>query len=82
MPITSVILTVAVGAWLTFMIAFPRRWGAIVDLEYDFWGKTGLKKVLGSDRMRAFEKGSGLNVLVGALLIYQLALTIALFMLS
>ena len=82
MSIFSLVLTVVVGAWLAVLVALPRRWSAFVDWEYNLWARTALKNVLGSDRMRAFEKGIGLKLLVAATFAYLLTLTIVLFWLD
>ncbi len=65
--ILDIVLTVAVGVWLSFMVIYPRRWDDVVDLELRFWRRVGLAKVLRTEWTSRFEKGIGFKILIGLL---------------
>ena len=79
MFVYSLLITVTIGVWLATLLFLRDVWTRLVDREYDFWERTPLRGLLASDRLRAFEKGFGLTVLVAVLFAYVLALTVFLF---
>ncbi|HUM04556.1 MAG TPA: hypothetical protein VLT90_03785 [Terriglobales bacterium] len=57
--------TLVFVAWLWVLIVKPEMWLAFVDREYAFYLKKGLLSPSVADRMRQFERGIGLKLLVG-----------------
>lgn len=56
--------------WLAFIILLPKTWGKIVDKESAFWVKTGLLSESIVEGTKKFEKGIGLKILLGLVVLF------------
>ena len=78
MLVLAPILTLILGAWLVLMVVFPRKWAALLDMEYDFLVRRGLLSRSLSDRVRRIERGGAIPLAVGLLFAVYLFVSILL----
>ena len=76
MLILYFVLTVMWSFLLAMMIRHRLKWGRIVDRENEFWVRKGVLSRSTGERIKRFEKGLGLKILVVLNLIGFLALFI------
>ena len=60
----SLILFIAMTAFLIFIILFPERWASIVEKENMYWVEKGMLKAATAEKFVRFERSPMFKILV------------------